>query len=286
MRYRAIAISLSCLAVVFLASKASGQETANPLIFKTARNIQYRSESRAPDQPSADEAARCRLDLHYPGDDVAVGFQTVVWFHGGGLTQGVKEIPQPLMRQPFAVAGVGYRLSPTVRGRDCIADAAAAVAWVLRSISDYGGDPTKVYVSGHSAGGYLASMVGIDERWLAAEEIDFRTLAGVIPYSGQVITHFTIRGERGIPDTRPIIDEYAPLYHVRKDAPPFLLITGDRAQEMLGRYEENAYFWRMLKVAGHPDAKLVEIEGVDHGGMVTPAHERLIEYLSHEQQTE
>lgn len=280
MRFRPVVISLPCLVVVFLASRASGQEAASPLIFKTAHNIQYRSESRAPDQPSADEATRCCLDLQYPSDDNAAGFATVVWFHGGGLTQGVKEIPQPLMQQPFAVAGVGYRLSPTVRGHDCIADAAAAVAWVLRSISDYGGDPDKVYVSGHSAGGYLASMVGIDERWLAAEGLDFRTLAGVIPYSGQVITHFTIRGERGIPDTRPIIDEYAPLYHVRKDAPPFLLITGDRAQEMLGRYEENAYFWRMLKVAGHTDVELIEMKGTDHAGMVTAGHERLCKYLS------
>ncbi len=280
MRFRPVVISLPCLVVVFLASRASGQETASPLIFKTAHNIQYRSESRAPDQPAAGDATACTLDLHYPSDDDAAGFATVVWFHGGGLTQGVKEIPQPLMQQPFAVAGVGYRLSPAVRGHDCIADAAAAVAWVLRSISDYGGDPAKVYVSGHSAGGYLASMVGIDERWLAAEGLDFRTLAGVIPYSGQVITHFTIRGERGIPVTRPIIDEYAPLYHVRKDAPPFLLITGDRAQEMLGRYEENAYFWRMLKVAGHTDVELIEMKGTDHAGMVTAGHERLRKYLS------
>lgn len=257
-------------------SAFANQPTAVAPEFKTARDLAYRSCSQAPNQPPAAEAAACRLDLHYPADP---GFATVVWLHGGGLTKGTKEIPRALREQGFAVAGAGYRLSPAVQARECIADAAAAVAWVLRTIPEYGGDPAKVYVSGHSAGGYLASMVGIDERWLAAEGLDFRSLAGVIPYSGQMITHFVIRGERGIPDTRPLVDDFAPLYHVRKDAPPFLLITGDRTQEMLGRYEENAYFWRMLRVVGHHRAELVEIQGADHSTMVGPAHARLIEYL-------
>lgn len=268
------------LALLVQAASAHGQGVAVETTSTTVRDVEYRTGSTAPDQPAADTAADCRLDLRYPSGAGARGFATVVWFHGGGLNSGKREIPKALRNRGFAVAGAGYRLSPAVKCRECIADAAAAVAWVLRNIDEYGGDPAQVFVSGHSAGGYLASMVGIDERWLAAEGIDFRTLAGVIPYSGHVITHFRIRSERGIPDTRPIIDEFAPLYHVRKDAPPFLLITGDRSQEMLGRYEENAYFWRMLKVVGHPSAELVEIEGKDHGGMVAPAHNQLIDYLS------
>ncbi|MEL6107412.1 MAG: hypothetical protein AAFU85_15335, partial [Planctomycetota bacterium] len=57
------------------------------------------------------------------------------------------------------------------------------------------------------------------------------------------------------------------------------LITGDRELEMLGRYEENAYFWRMLKVAGHPDVVLRELQGFDHGGMAEPAHGLLIKFV-------
>lgn len=255
------------------------QDTATALEYETVRNLAYRDDSQAPDQPSGEAAARCRLDLHHPTGAEAKGFATVVWFHGGGLTEGSKEIPRQLQRRGFAVAGAGYRLCPAVKAHECIADAAAAVAWVLRHVDHYGGDPARVYVSGHSAGGYLASMVAIDDRWLNAEGLDFRTLAGAIPYSGQAITHFRVRAERGLADTRPVIDEFAPVYHVRKDAPPFLLITGDREQEMLGRYEETAYFWRMLKVVGHPDVELVEIEGHDHGGMVEPGHDRLVEFL-------
>ena len=67
----------------------------------------------------------------------------------------------------------------------------------------------------------------------------------------------------------------APLYHVRKDAPPLLLITGDREMEMLGRYEENAYLMRMMKVVGHPDTRLYEMDGYGHS-MTEPAFPLLI----------
>ena len=62
----------------------------------------------------------------------------------------------------------------------------------------------------------------------------------------------------------------APLFHVRKDAPPLLLITGDRELEMLGRFEENVYMMRMMKVAGHKDTRLIELQGYGHN-IVTPA---------------
>lgn len=58
-----------------------------------------------------------------------------------------------------------------------------------------------------------------------------------------------------------------------------LLITGDRELELLGRYEETAYFWRMLRVAGHPDVQLIELKGYDHGGMADPAFPYLIEFV-------
>ena len=120
-------------------------------------------------------------------------------------------------------------------------------------------------------------MVGMDKHWLAAHDIDADQIAGLIPFSGHMITHFTVRKERGIPDTQPIVDEFAPLYFVRADAPPLLLITGDRELEMLGRYEENAYMMRMMKVVGHKQTAIREIKGCDHGGMVAPAFPLLLD---------
>jgi hypothetical protein len=94
-------------------------------------------------------------------------------------------------------------------------------------------------------------MVGLDKKYLSKYNIDANRIAGLISLSGQAITHFTIRSERNIPGTQPIVDEMAPLFYVRKDAPPLILITGDSELEMLGRYEENAYLRRMMIVAGH-----------------------------------
>ncbi|WP_311195875.1 hypothetical protein [Antarcticibacterium sp. 1MA-6-2] len=123
--------------------------------------------------------------------------------------------------------------------------------------------------------GYLASMVGLDKQYLKAFGIDANKIAGLIPFSGHTITHFTIREERGIDGKIPVVDELAPLYHVRADAPPLLLITGDRELEMLGRYEENAYMMRMMRVAGHKDTQLLELDGYGHN-MAEPAYPLLL----------
>jgi acetyl esterase/lipase len=240
---------------------------------RTIANLPYREvDSR---DPLIRE--RCNVDVHVP---VGTGkFATVVWFHGGGLTAGRREIPTALLEQGIGVVGAGYRLSPGVRSPVWIEDAAAALAWVHQHIAEYGGDPKRIVVSGHSAGGYLAAMVGLDKRWLAPHGINPDDLAGIAPLSPQAITHFTVRKERGIPDTRPVVDDLAPLWHVRAGAPPMLIVTGDREKEMLGRYEENAYFQRMLKVVGHRDTTLVELPGTDHGTMVRPALPLLLDFV-------
>ena len=122
-------------------------------------------------------------------------------------------------------------------------------------------------------------MIGLDKRWLAKHDVDADDLAGLIPYSGHTITHFTVRKERGIDGKQPIIDDMAPLFHVRNDCPPLLLITGDRELEMLGRYEENAYLWRMMNVVGHPKTELFELDGYNHGQMAGPAHPLLLRFI-------
>jgi acetyl esterase/lipase len=220
---------------------------------------------------------RCRLDVYYPL--ATPDFATVVWFHGGGLTGGSKSVPEAFKGAGIAVVSANYRLSPRVRSPAYVEDAAAAVAWTFKNIEKYGGSTRRIFVSGHSAGGYLTSMIGLDKRWLEPHAIDADAIAGLIPYSGHTITHFTVRAERGIPDSIPVVDEMAPLFHIRKDAPPILLITGDRDLELLGRYEENAYFWRMLKECGHKNVELFELDGYNHGQMAEPAHPLLLRFV-------
>lgn len=217
------------------------------------------------------------LDLYLPGG--GDGFATLVWFHGGALTEGKWEVPPELKGRGFAVAAPGYRLSPETKAPGYVEDAAAAVAWVMKHIAEYGGDPKKVFVGGYSAGGYLANMVGLDRSLLARHGLEANDLAGIAPLSGNTITHFTIRKERGIPPTQAVVDELAPLFHVRGDVPPMLVVTGDRDLELFGRYEENAYFWRMMKLAGAKSIELHELQGFDHGTAVPPALALLREFL-------
>lgn len=239
--------------------------------YELKENIHYYSDSINTLDSYINE--RCVLDMYYPKN--TKGFATIVWIHGGGLTGFQKEIPEALKNKGVAIIGINYRLSPKVKAPAYIEDAAAAVAWAFNTIEKYGGNSNLIFVSGHSAGGYLVSMIGLDKKHLAVHHIDANKIAGIIPFSGHAITHFTIREERGIAGTQAIIDDLAPLFHVRKDAPPLLLITGDRELELLGRYEENAYLMRMMKVVGHTKTKLYELDGYDHN-MTAPAFPLLL----------
>lgn len=265
-------ISLLSVSMVFYSQNLEAQ---NNQTYKFIENISYRTLEEEKENEYI--AERCKMDIYYPAN--SKDFTTVVWFHGGGITGGNKHIPEKLKNQGIAVIAVNYRLSPKAKCPAYLEDAAAAVAWTFKNIQNYGGNPKKIIVSGHSAGGYLASMIGLDKKWLAKYNIDANEIAMLIPFSGHCITHMTIRKERGIPDTQPVVDEFAPLYHVRADAPPLILITGDREREMLGRYEENAYMMRMMKVAGHTKTKLYELDSFDHGGMASPAFEILLDEI-------
>lgn len=249
--------------VIFIASVAA----QNKIEYKTETDIPYYSTNEM--KADADMNSMCVVDLYYPTN--IENFPTIVWFHGGGLTGGNREIPEYLKDKGVAIVGVEYRLSPNVKGVDCIKDAAAATSWAFKNIENYGGNTSLIFVSGMSAGGYLAYMVGLDKRYLAAHNIDANQIAGLIPFSGHAITHFTLRKEMGIPGEQPIIDAMAPLYHVRADAPPMLIITGDRELELLGRYEENAYMMRMMKIAGHKQVRIYEMDGCNHVQMMYPA---------------
>ena len=238
-------------------------------------NIPYYSSSV--NQSDSYIREKCLLDVYYPGN--VKNFPVIVWFHGGGLKSGDKALPAGLMQKEIGIVSVGYRLFPTVKCPKYLEDAAAAVAWVFNNIAKYGGDPGLIFVAGHSAGAYLTSMLGLDKKWLAAHNIDANRIAGLFPLSGNGITHLAIREERGISSMVPVVDEYAPLFHVRADAPPLYLMTGDREIEYIGRYEENAYLMRMMKLVGHKETILYEFDGYGHG-MTEPAFPLVIRHVN------
>lgn len=231
---------------------------------------------------------QCRLDTIYPKNRQK-RFASVLWFHGGGLAGGRRYFPPAFKRLSsfrngdLAIVAVDYRLSPNVAFPGFIEDAAAAVTWVLRHIEEYGGDPDKVFVSGGSAGAYLAAMIGAHPRWLAEFGADPHDLAGLIPVSGQMTTHFHVKELLGYQGSQfnPVIDANAPLGGLRKDFPPVFLITGDRKIEWLCRVEENELMAASLRALGAPLVLFSENEGFTHGisGMGDDITDELVERL-------
>lgn len=267
---------LRLLIFMLLPTMAAGQQ------------IEYDVAYRTGGSPYAEN--RCKMDIYTPVATRGELLPVVVWFHGGGLTGGSKSIPPELKNRGLIVAAVNYRLLsgmasgdlPAFEGSsldETIDDAACAVSWIIHNIASRGGDTTRIVLAGHSAGGYLISLIGLDKSRLAAYGVDADKIAALVPFSGQTITHFAQRERLGIGPLQPVIDRYAPLYHIRKDCPPYIIVTGGRDIELFGRYEENAYMWRMMQLAGHPACRIYELDGFDHGAMGSPAFHILLEEL-------
>ncbi len=254
---------------VFAQEAENGAGNQEKVEFAEAKGVSYYSSEILKD---ADDyrKSQCRVDILYPKKP---GFATIVWFHGGGLTGGGKYVPSAFKRLKsfqegrLAIVAVGYRLSPKVPFPVFIEDAAAATAWTLRNIGEYGGDPNAVFVSGGSAGGYLTAMIGAYPKWLNACGADRSELAGLLPVSGQMTTHFHVKELLKYPGDQynPVIDANAPLGGLSKDFPPTMLILGDRKIEWKCRVEENELMAASLKALGAPLVEFSENAGFTHG---------------------
>ena len=255
--------------LVILSLAAASLMPACALEFKVEANVPYHPESVLAKE--GDYArAMCLIDVRYPVG--VTNFATVLNFHGGGLVRGRKSGPawpeEARNEDPVAFAWAGYRLLTNATPEQCIGDAAAAVAWTLKNISRYGGDPKKVFVTGISGGGYLTAMVGLDPKWLAPHGFKPTDLAGIAPLTGQMTKHFNMRkvGFKDMdPQFLPKIDDLAPLAHVAADLPPIISVCGQPPYEWKCRAEENRLLIASCVALGHKNAKYVELDYCDHG---------------------
>lgn len=132
---------------------------------------------------------RQRLDVYRPAAPApANGWPVVVFFYGGTWNSGERAdylfLGQALASRGVLALVADYRLYPEVRYPDFVQDSALAVAFGLEHATRLGGDPRRVFVMGHSAGGYNAAMVALDQRWLAATGHAPQELAGWIGLAG------------------------------------------------------------------------------------------------------
>jgi acetyl esterase/lipase len=193
------------------------------------------------------------LDVYAP--DGAKNLPVVFWIHGGGWQGGdktdVQIKPRVFAEQGFVFVSTNYRLLPQVEMSVLIQDVAKSLGWVHKHVGEYGGDPQRIFVMGHSAGAQLAALLCIDDRYLKAEGVPFTALKGCVPVDGDtydipaIITTAEIRQlAHGFPlpeyghrakfgnDPKKHID-FSAITHVAKgkNIPPFLI----------------------LHVSGHPD---------------------------------
>ena len=258
--FAALAFSFALLAFPLPACADENAATIHPLA-----NLAYKSGEKL----SEYETDRCKLDLYLPPGGKK--FATLVWFYGGALKGGSKDdkgtaaIARAFAADGLAVAVVNYRLSPKATYPAYIEDSAAAAAWVRAHIAEHGGDPAKVFISGHSAGGYLTLMLAMDARWLKPHGLTPDSFACYIPLSGQTMTHYTVREERGIGRETITADEAAPVHYCRKDTPPMLVLAADH--DMAARAEENEYLVAVLKGAGNERVTYQKFANRDHGSI-------------------
>jgi acetyl esterase/lipase len=244
-------------------AQAQASDVPKPAI-KVSIDYDYVSTSEYPDRKD-------RLDVYAPAD--AKGAPVIVSIHGGALREGDKS-GQAFVGQRFAAAGfvtivINYRLSPSVMHPAHVEDAAHAVAWARTHAVDLGGDPKKLFVIGHSAGAYLAALLALDPKYLAAYQMSPADLKGVVPVSA-----FFYVDRKGVAPDRPkdvwgtdvaVWKAASPAAYVRKDVPPMLLLYADGDDEW--RRQQQTDFLADLKKAGDKAIETRMIAGRNHGSI-------------------
>jgi len=226
------------------------------------------------DVPCADaKDERRTLDVYGPQE--GTGRPIAFWIHGGGWQGGdktqVKTKPQAFVERGFVFASTNYRFVPKVPMRELVGDVAKALRWVHDHAGEFGGDPDRIFIMGHSAGAQLAALLCTDERYLKAEGLSFAMLKGCVPVDGDTydlpMQIATVEQRRKDAFRMKFGDEahqkdFSAVTHVARDKgiPPFLLL------HVAGHPETTAQAQRLAKApqgAGVP-ARAYAGQGKDH----------------------
>jgi arylformamidase len=217
---------------------------------------------------------RQTLDVYAPAE--GKGHPIVFWIHGGGWQAGdkgdVQVKPRAFVDKGFVFVSTNYRLLPDATIKEMAGDLAKALRWVHDHAEDYGGDPDRIVVMGHSAGAQLAALICTDHRYLEAEGLSPSILKGCVPVDGDTydvpMQIRTVEQRRADIYRRKFGDEasqkdLSPVTHVArgKDIPPFLILHVADHPETKGQSQRLA---EALREAG-VSARAYPAEGKTHG---------------------
>ena len=175
---------------------------------------------------------RQKLDVYVPAKSVAgARLPVVVFFYGGGWIDGARGdygfAARAFAARGYVVIVPDYRLVPNVHFPAFIEDGALAVKWARDHATDYGGDPGRIAVSGHSAGAYIGAMLALDRHYLNDVGVDPKTIRAAALLSGPYDFYpFTDVRSRDALGQWPRPAETQPISFARADAPPMLLMHG------------------------------------------------------------
>jgi len=199
---------------------------------------------------------RRMLDVYAPERPPAGPMPVVMFFYGGGWNSGSRAdygwVGQALASRGFLVVVPDYRLVPEVIYPSFVEDCAAATRWAQDHAADYGGDPSRLLLVGHSAGAYMALMLALDDDFLKQAGVDFAHVKGAAGLSGPYdFLPFDVASSRDAFAAYPYPRATQPItYAKRPHRPPVLLIQGQN-DRLVGPH--NAInLDRDLKAAGNP----------------------------------
>ena len=192
-----------------------------------------------------------------------------------------------LARLGWVCFSVDYRLSPRATFPDHLVDVKRAIAWVRAHGSEYGADPSFLAIAGNSAGGHLASLAALTpsdpEYQPGFEDADTRVDA-CIPFYGiydfaDRHDHWPNRGMKSLlerlvmkvkrSEAPEAYEKASPIARVREDAPPFLVVHGDR--DSLATVNEARQFVAALRTRSKAAVVYAEIPGAQHAFEVFPS---------------
>ena len=207
--------------------------------------------------------ARQQLDIYAPVESPDIRPPVIVWIHGGSWSSGDKDgydfVGRALATQGFVVVVPNYRLVPEVRYPGFVEDSAAAVRWTRANIAEYGGDPDRIVLSGHSAGAYNAAMLAYDDRWLGEDRAAIAGFVGLAgPYDFLPLDTESTRAAFG---EWPDLPETQPVTWAGAGDPPALLLHG--ADDTTVKPRNSTALAARLTEAG-VEARVVDYADVDH----------------------
>lgn len=210
------------------------------------------------------EDSRQRLDVYAPAG--ASGAPVIVFIYGGSWNSGDRGdygfAGAAFASRGFVTVVPDYRLVPAVRFPDFIEDCAAAVRWTVDNIAAHGGDPSRIVLAGHSAGAYIAMMLGLDARYLHRAGVNPSSIRGVAGLAGPYdFLPFDVAASRDAFGQAADPAQTQPVTFARADAPPMLLLWGE-ADTTVGPRNLRGLQAAMVAAGGQVETKTYP--GVNH----------------------